>query len=140
MSQPIQVAAAVIVRGSRLLLSRRPRGKTLCKLWEFPGGKQLAGESLAKCLKREMRESTGIRVAVGEKFAVVEHEYPEGRVRSHFYRCSIDSGSETPLECSGLEWVHRDALFELQFLPSEKPVLKLLRTRQGFWEEPSSAA
>ncbi len=59
------VTAAVIERGGRYLVTRRQKGVHLEGLWEFPGGKCDAGESLADCLRRELREELGVDAAVG---------------------------------------------------------------------------
>lgn len=60
----IRVVAAVVARGERLLVCRRPPHKRHGGLWEFPGGKLDAGESDADAVRRELREELG--VAVGE--------------------------------------------------------------------------
>ena len=48
----IVVTAAVITLGDRYLVTRRQDGVHLAGLWEFPGGKCDAGESLADCVRR----------------------------------------------------------------------------------------
>ena len=48
------VAAAVVERDGRFLVTRRIKGTHLEGLWEFPGGKCDAGESLGDCLRREI--------------------------------------------------------------------------------------
>jgi 8-oxo-dGTP pyrophosphatase MutT (NUDIX family) len=65
-SAPIEVAAGLVFRQGRLLITQRPACSHLGGLWEFPGGKREAGESLADCLRRELREELGIEVDVGE--------------------------------------------------------------------------
>ncbi len=60
--QPVQIVAAgaLIDPDGRVLLARRPAGKPLAGLWEFPGGKLEAGESPEACLIRELHEELGI--------------------------------------------------------------------------------
>src|SRR3972149_3144610 len=60
-----EVPAAVIRRRGKVLIARRPEGKLLGGLWEFPGGKRERGESLEACLRRELREELGVAVRVG---------------------------------------------------------------------------
>ena len=63
----IRVVAAVVARGDRLLVCRRPPHKRHGGLWEFPGGKLDAGESDADAVRRELREELGVEArAVGE--------------------------------------------------------------------------
>jgi len=62
----IVVTAAVIERDDAFLITRRQSGVHLEGYWEFPGGKCEAGESLADCLRRELREELDADAAVGE--------------------------------------------------------------------------
>jgi 8-oxo-dGTP diphosphatase len=61
----VEVVAAVITRGDRLLACRRNADREAGGLWEFPGGKVEAGESAADALAREIREELGVGIRVG---------------------------------------------------------------------------
>ena len=63
---PIPVVAAVVRRGSRFLVGRRPAHKRHGGLWEFPGGKVEPGENEQTCLKRELSEELDIEIEVGD--------------------------------------------------------------------------
>ena len=84
----VLVVAAVIVRGGRVLLSRRPPGKHLAGLWEFPGGKVEDGETPEAALAREVREELGVEIADPRPCAFVHHAYPEKRILMLAYRCA----------------------------------------------------
>ncbi len=56
-------AAALVDADGRVLVSKRPQGKSLAGLWEFPGGKVEAGERPEKALARELNEELGIDVS-----------------------------------------------------------------------------
>lgn len=71
----------------RLLIAQRPLDGLLGGLWEFPGGKVEAGESLVDCLRRELREELAIEVAVGELFAVVDHAFTHFKITLHAFEC-----------------------------------------------------
>ena len=58
-------AAALIDLGGRVLIARRPEGKSMAGLWEFPGGKIEANETPEFCLMRELREEHGIETRPG---------------------------------------------------------------------------
>ena len=77
----IEVVAAVIERGGRILIARRHVGSHLGGLWEFPGGKRQAGETAEAALVREIREELDAAVSVGELLDDVEWRYPEKTVR-----------------------------------------------------------
>ena len=81
--------AAGVIRDDRrrLLIAQRPLDGLLGGLWEFPGGKCEAGESLRDCLRRELREELAIVVEAGECLAVVEHAFTHFRITLHAFEC-----------------------------------------------------
>src|SRR4029450_4908426 len=99
----IDVVAAVIERDGLILIARRPAALHLGGLWEFPGGKQKAGESPEMALVREIREELGAGVTVGPLLERVDWTYPEKRVRLSFFRCGID-GESRALAGDALGW------------------------------------
>jgi 8-oxo-dGTP diphosphatase len=124
---PVQVAAAIIVRGDRYLITRRKTGTHLAGFWEFPGGKREAGESLADCLRREVREELGIEVTEPVPFHTVRHDYPEKSVELHFFRCSIKAGGTEPLGCDDLKWVTAKELTLFEFAPADRGLIEILQ-------------
>jgi A/G-specific adenine glycosylase len=81
------VALAVIVRRGRVFIQQRPERGHLGGLWEFPGGKCLAGEPPARAVVRECREELGAEVEVLHKLAEVRHAYSHFRVHLHVFIC-----------------------------------------------------
>src|SRR5882672_7630583 len=73
----IEVAAGIVFRNGKILITQRRSQDHLGDLWEFPGGKREAEESFEDCLQRELMEELGIEVAVGELVDTVVHQYPE---------------------------------------------------------------
>jgi len=121
----IDVVAAVIERGGRILIARRPAGLHLGGLWEFPGGKQKPGESPTLALEREIREELGVAVTVGPLLESVDWTYPEKRVRLAFFRCTV---AEEPraLEGQELAWVRPGELGRYEFPPADAVLLDRL--------------
>jgi mutator protein MutT len=130
----IDVAAGLLFRGGRLLITQRRPGDHLAGLWEFPGGKREPGESFEACLRRELEEELGLEVEVGELVASVDHDYPEKRVHLEFYRCTSFRGDPQALGCHALAWVKQEELGQFVFPPADERVLELIQNRPDFWE------
>ncbi len=78
-----------------VLLNRRRHGATLGGLWEFPGGKMEAGETMSQTASRELREEVGLDVpGPFRRVAIVEHDYAHGRVRLHALLAEFPDGGE----------------------------------------------
>lgn len=123
----VEIAAAVIERGGRYLIARRPDHAVFGGYWEFPGGKRAAGETLDDCLRREVLEETGMRISSARLIQRTGYRYPHAVVDIHFYRCSVAAGDPRP---SGVEirWVSPDRLGDFRFPPANADLLRLLAT------------
>jgi len=119
------VAAAVIEREGRFLVTRRLEGTHLAGTWEFPGGKREAGESLDACVRREILEELGAVCTVGAEIFAITHEYPERRVALYFFACTLH-GEPAALLGQEMRWVPREQLHELQFPPADAELLRML--------------
>lgn len=115
--EPIPVVAAVIQRGGRFLIGRRPFSKKHGGLWEFPGGKLDAGESFAEAVARELDEELGLTVSnVGETLG--EYSDTDGGFRITFLAVTA-SGHPQPLEHSVLGWFEPRLLRSLDLAPAD---------------------
>ncbi|HEY2149739.1 MAG TPA: (deoxy)nucleoside triphosphate pyrophosphohydrolase [Vicinamibacterales bacterium] len=121
----IVVTAAVIERDGHFLVTRRPQGVHLQGLWEFPGGKCEAGESLVACLERELREELAVAAKVGDEILTTAHEYPDRRVELHFLACEL-LGVPSPQIYQEMRWASRAELTTLQFPPADAELIRLL--------------
>jgi mutator protein MutT len=134
-ARAIQVAAGLLFRRGRLLITQRPARSHLGGLWEFPGGKRHPGETYRQCLERELREELAIEVEVGERFQTVTHAYPEKKVRLEFFLCRLRSGRPRPVDCAALAWVTKDQLADYEFPPADARLLQRLRETSFLWEQ-----
>ena len=75
--RPVVAASGIVVHDGALLLVRRGQPPQIGK-WAVPGGQVEFGESLREAVAREVREETGIEVAVGEFAGWVERPRDEG--------------------------------------------------------------
>ncbi len=122
----IEVVAAVIERGGRILIARRQVGSHLGGLWEFPGGKRQAGETAEAALAREIREELDAAVTVGELLDDVEWRYPEKTVRLRFFRCALE-GEPRAAEGQEIAWVAPADLGGYEFPPADEGLVARLR-------------
>lgn len=129
----IEVAAGLVFRDGKLLLTQRHVDAHLGGLWEFPGGKREADESFEQCLVRELREELGIEVSVGALLESLTHDYPEKSVHLRFYRCSWKSGEPQALDCAAFKWIARDELGAYAFPAADARLLERLARPSEFW-------
>ena len=127
---PVIVAAAVIIRDGRVLLTRRGEGQHLAGMWEFPGGKLEAGESPEEALLRECQEECGIEVEVAEILEVTHHWYPEKEVLLLFYRCELRAGEVRHLQVADHAWVAPRDLDDYPLPPADERVVARIRALQ----------
>jgi 8-oxo-dGTP diphosphatase len=123
--KPVEVAAAVVERGGRYLITRRLEGTHLAGLWEFPGGKILSGEKPKDALRRELKEELGVTAAVGELIQTVDWSYPEKKVRLLFFRCALES-EPRPLEGQEMRWVAAADLADYEFPDADAALIERL--------------
>src|SRR5437763_4315873 len=114
----VDVAVGIVVRDGRVLICQRPEGTTFPGHWEFPGGKREAGETIAQCLARELREELAVAVRPLTTLDPVDHDYPTARVRLHPHVCALADGEPRPLACQQLRWVDPPALRAYRFPPA----------------------
>jgi len=120
----IRVVAAVVRRGGRLLVTRRPDRGERRGQWEFPGGKLEPGESEPEALVREIREELGCSLAVGPLILRHRHAYSDLAVELAFYECQLGPGEEPAcLGVAELDWAAPAALEGYDFLEADRAVL-----------------
>jgi mutator protein MutT len=125
----IEVAAALVFREGKLLITQRAPDAHLGGLWEFPGGKKEKEESYQECLARELREELGIEVEIGDLFESITHQYPEKRVHLKFFRCRWRAREPEPLGCDAVAWVGPMELEGYSFPAADALLLARLRDR-----------
>ena len=114
--------------GILFLLARRPEGKTLAGLWEFPGGKVEAGEAPEECLVRELEEELGIvtKVACLAPLTFASHAYPQFHLLMPLYVCRRYDGIPTGREGQEIKWVRVRDLRDYPMPPADEPLIPIL--------------
>lgn len=123
------VAVALIDTDGRVLIARRPEGKQLAGLWEFPGGKVEPGERPEAALIRELREELGIEVSESclAPFVFTSHAYESFHLLMPLYLCRRWSGVVQAREHSALKWVRPAQLADYPMPPADEPLVAWLR-------------
>lgn len=122
-------AVALVDADGRVLLARRPPGKAMAGLWEFPGGKVHDGETPEAALIRELREELGIDTeqACLAPFTFASHAYEDFHLLMPLYVCRRWQGTVAPLEGQELAWVRPMRLRDYPMPPADKPLVAMLQ-------------
>jgi 8-oxo-dGTP diphosphatase len=118
-------ACALIDSDGRVLLTRRPPGKPMEGLWEFPGGKMESGERPEDTLIRELREELGIAVKEDclAPLTFASHAYEEFHLLMPLYVCRRWEGSVEAREAQEIAWVLPSRLKDYPMPPADKPLI-----------------
>ena len=122
-----QVTAAVIEKDGKILIAQRRKGCTLGGKWEFPGGKIEPGETAEACLKRELKEEFDIESEIGEFLIASQFRYCLVPIELLAYRAKHLSGEFKITEHEEIRWVSPSELNSYDFMPADKPIVKLLQ-------------
>src|SRR6187402_1809098 len=131
MTRIVLVAAVALVDiDGRVLIARRPEGKPMAGLWEFPGGKVEAGERPETALLRELKEELGIdvREACLAPLTFASHSYPDFHLLMPLYVCRRWEGTVNALEGQNLTWARPNKLREYKMPPADVPLISHLMT------------
>ena len=128
----IDVTAAVIESGGRILICRRRDGERFGGLWEFPGGKTEPGESPEEGLGREIREELDLEIEVGDRIA----SFPFGKssdgliLTAFFARLKPETPELVLKDHAEARWVRPADLERFDFAPADRPFVRILQGRE----------
>lgn len=123
------VAGALVDADGRVLIARRPEGKRMAGLWEFPGGKVAPGETPEEALVRELQEELGVdtRESCLAPIAFASHRYDDFHLLMPLYVCRVWKGAPSPREGQELAWVRPPRLSDYPMPTADAPLIALLR-------------
>ncbi len=118
----IEVVAAIILDGDRILATQRGYGKWR-GWWEFPGGKVQVGESREDALVREIKEELDATLVIDRFYTTVDYDYPDFHLTMHCYLCRIPDGHYTLNEHSEALWLTANTINSVQWLPADEELV-----------------
>jgi 8-oxo-dGTP diphosphatase len=126
-------AAALVDTDGRVLICKRPEGRSLAGLWEFPGGKVEPGESPEGALVRELSEELGITVCETclSPFTFASHSYEHFHLLMPLFLCRKWEGEVKPIEHPEIAWVRASRLSRYPMPPADAPMIPFLRDLLG---------
>jgi mutator protein MutT len=130
----VEVAAGLVFRDQRLLITQRFAGAHLGGKWEFPGGKREAGETFEACLIRELQEELGIHAEVGALLETLTHAYPEKTVHLQFFKCRLLRNEPQAIGCPAFQWITREQLRDFPFPEADAQLIRLLEEKPEIWD------
>ncbi len=118
-------AVALVDVDGRVLIAKRPEGKSLAGLWEFPGGKVEAHEQPESALIRELKEELAIDVteACLAPLTFASHSYEDFHLLMPLYVCRRWKGLVTAAEGQELKWVSPVKLRDYPMPPADLPLI-----------------
>ena len=121
-------AVALIDAEGKILLAKRPEGKSMAGLWEFPGGKVKEGEAPESALVRELKEELGIDVEPGalRGLTIVSHAYEDFHLLMSLYLCREWRGAPQGREGQECLWVAPEEMRALPMPPADRPLIDKL--------------
>ena len=123
------VACALVDTDGRVLIARRPEGKSMAGLWEFPGGKVEPGETPEEALIREIREELTIEICKPclAPLSFASHDYDEFHLLMPLFMCRNWEGDIVPVEAQELAWVRPNRLRGYPMPPADEPLIAHLQ-------------
>ena len=123
------VAVALVDADDRVLIAKRPEGKTMAGLWEFPGGKVNPGELPETALVRELLEELGIDITESclAPVTFASHLYDDFHLLMPLYICRVWEGTVEAREGQELKWVGPVRLGDYDMPTADAPLVAMLR-------------
>ena len=112
-SEKPTIFSAIVVllsRHKQVLLGKRPEGKFMPGVWEFPGGKIEKNEGIMAAASRELQEELGIQIHSPQIFTTREFQLKASRLKANFCVASDWLGPPMALTHSEIRWVSLDEL------------------------------
>ncbi len=125
---PLQVAVGVIKNPSgQVLISLRDANLNQGGLWEFPGGKIGASETIEQALMRELKEELDITIQAATPLITINHHYPDLAVQLLVFTVEQYDGEVKSCEGQPFLWVNPDDLVNYAFPAANRSIIAAAR-------------
>ncbi len=121
----VEVVAAVIYNDDHFFATQRGYGE-FKDGWQFPGGKIKEGETPETALVREIQEELDAKIEVGPYIGKIEYDYPSFHLSMKCYWCKVVSGQLILKEHEAANWLTKETLYDIDWLPADKEILPLI--------------
>ena len=125
MKLTLVVACALVDVDNRVLIAKRPEGKAMAGLWEFPGGKLEVGERPEEALVRELKEELDIETKVDclAPLSFASYGYEDFHLLMPLYICRRFWGQPRGKEGQEIKWVRANQLRSFDMPPADEPLI-----------------
>ena len=128
--EQIHVAVGIILNVSgEVLIALRDQDKHQGGLWEFPGGKVEAGESVSEALSRELHEELNLQVLSSSPLIEIEHNYGDKQVKLNVWQVDKFQGQAYGKEGQPIIWVGLENLQNYKFPEANLEIVSFLLGR-----------
>jgi 8-oxo-dGTP diphosphatase len=129
----VHVAVGVIVNSDgKILIAKRSLSAHQGGLWEFPGGKVDASETIEQALVRELREELAIDVLASQPLIQIRHHYPDKSVLLDVHKITQFFGTPIGNEGQPIQWVDAKELNNFEFPAANRPIISAINLPEKY--------
>lgn len=129
-TQLVHIAVAVIINSQQdVLLALRQAHQHQGNLWEFPGGKVEANESVYDALVREIKEEVGVTITFARELVKISHDYADKTVLLDVWSTDTFIGEPKGREDQQLRWCAITDLIEDNFPAANVAIIDAIKSK-----------
>ena len=122
----INVVCGVLIQNEKVMIAQRKSGSSQ-GIFEFPGGKVEAGETLEQALIREWKEECGIQI---ENIQFLENniDYQDGcEIHLSCFICTSKQTPKNPIVHTKFIWTTPEHIYDFPFFESDRILVNKLQ-------------
>lgn len=135
-SKPVSIvmATGLLLHEGKIFIQKRLSDDVWANLWEFPGGRLLAGEKASEAVVREYQEETGLQIETVADLGTTRHSYTIYRVTLHCFLVRLCGKNTSPSLKAAQEyrWVLPENLSAYPVPAGHRKLIEKLRKEEFF--------